>query len=228
MKFNALFILAFLIIAGKSHADNIIRTSAPIYFKAIVHEDEEDSSSEPTLSLMQHVLPNAMQGQAYAFDFTGLVRWSGLAPEASPPALSWSVANMLPVGLTLDNQGQLTGTPANVEMTAFEILAMHANGEGRQLYTLKVGESVLTASQLALGEKHTCALLMDTTVKCWGENGYGQLGDGTMSRRLTPVSVSGLSGVQQLGLGYDHTCAVMADTTVKCWGRNEYAESPHG
>ena len=48
---------------------------------------------------------------------------------------------------------------------------------------------------------HTCALLGDTTVKCFGSNSHGQLGVGDTTNRNTPTAVPGLSGVVQLGVG---------------------------
>ena len=48
---------------------------------------------------------------------------------------------------------------------------------------------------------HTCALLSDTTVKCFGDNAFGQLGVGDTTNRNTPTAVPGLTGVVQLGLG---------------------------
>ena len=59
---------------------------------------------------------------------------------------------------------------------------------------LLVSLLVLSAdgASIALGVSHTCALLTDGKVKCWGGNDSGQLGDGTTTHRTTPVEVSGL------------------------------------
>ena len=79
------------------------------------------------------------------------------------------------------------------------------------------------------GIMHSCALLGSGSVKCWGANNYGQLGDGTTSNRNEPAQVSGLtSGVVSISGGYEHTCAVLTNGEAKCWGRNGYGELGDG
>jgi hypothetical protein len=80
----------------------------------------------------------------------------------------------------------------------------------------------------ALGWAHSCARLGDSTVECWGFNGEGELGDGTMMDRATPVVVQGLSGAVQIVAGGVHSCARFGDGTVKCWGGNYNGELGDG
>jgi alpha-tubulin suppressor-like RCC1 family protein len=74
------------------------------------------------------------------------------------------------------------------------------------------------ASGLSLGLDHTCALLSDGTVACFGFNFAGQLGNGTAKDSLVPVAVSKLNQVTALAAGSGHTCALRSDRTVWCWG----------
>ena len=76
--------------------------------------------------------------------------------------------------------------------------------------------------------RHSCARINDGTVKCWGLNDYGQLGDDSTTERNTPVSVSGLTNVVQISAGISHSCARLSDGTVKCWGRNHVEQLGDG
>lgn len=89
---------------------------------------------------------------------------------------------------------------------------------------LSSGVAVLTA-----GGDHTCAATTNGITQCWGDNYFGELGDGTTENRHTPVDVIGLStGVSALTAGKDYTCALTNSGGVKCWGANYGGELGDG
>lgn len=87
------------------------------------------------------------------------------------------------------------------------------------------------ATALSAGSNHTCALLDDGSVKCWGGNYHGQLGLGDMSSRgnephemgdaLPAVDLGEGQTAIAISAGRFHTCALLDGGGVKCWGRND-------
>ncbi len=74
---------------------------------------------------------------------------------------------------------------------------------------------------VSAGENFTCALTESGSVYCWGENFYGQLGNGTNTESSVPVQVSGLTDATAIAAGSFHACAITASGPVKCWGAGE-------
>ena len=89
---------------------------------------------------------------------------------------------------------------------------------------------LVNAVAIAAGSFHTCVLVSDGNVRCWGDNQFGQLGDGGASGPLSrvPVSVSGLANAVAIAAGHEHTCALLADGTARCWGDNSIGQLGDG
>ena len=79
-----------------------------------------------------------------------------------------------------------------------------------------------TAKAVSLGNSHTCAILGNGDLNCWGFNGSGRLGDGTATDRDIPhfVNLGGIRTAKAVSLGNTHTCAIRDDDSLLCWGSN--------
>lgn len=75
---------------------------------------------------------------------------------------------------------------------------------------------------IVTGGQITCAIQSSGSLYCWGDNRYGQLGNGTFTSSSSPVLVSGLSNVVSVSIGDPNVCAALQDGSVKCWGDNIY------
>ncbi len=119
--------------------------------------------------------------------------------------------------------------------------SLSGKGEDAQLtlpnesFRLKTGFTVDAArySGIASGEYSTCALSTTGQVDCWGENWYGQLGDGTYDRSLRPKSLDTtgvLAGktVKKIASGRYHACALVEGGGLYCWGSNGYGQLGDG
>ncbi len=88
-------------------------------------------------------------------------------------------------------------------------------GTGRTAVDLSVGT----------GQSHSCAVLDNGSVACWGRNMFGQLGDGTIGTGDPKPSLTGSFGAGRTAVsvttGVDHTCALLDNGSVSCWGRNQ-------
>ena len=82
---------------------------------------------------------------------------------------------------------------------------------------------------IAAGEQRTCGVTTTGAAKCWGSNGYGELGDGTTTDRDTPVDVVGMnSGVASIDTSDGYTCGITSTGGMKCWGKNSYGQLGDG
>jgi alpha-tubulin suppressor-like RCC1 family protein len=83
--------------------------------------------------------------------------------------------------------------------------------------------------QVSIGNSQACALMTGNTVKCWGNNATGQVGDGSLYTRFWPVDVAWLPpGSTAVSTARHHSCAITALGGVKCWGYNGYGNLGDG
>src|SRR5438477_3687359 len=105
---------------------------------------------------------------------------------------------------------------SSVAAAAVAVVMLHAAALTNRV---EAGQLARGTDAISAGGDHTCAL-KDGGAFCWGANDSGQVGDGTTTRRLAPVAVSGMaSGVTAISAGGSHTCAVK-DGEAWCWGYN--------
>ena len=111
-----------------------------------------------------------------------------------------------------------------------EVWAVGGNGVGQignnspydQTNFVKITASNEIAVDISAANVHSCMVLVDGTVRCWGSNAYGQVGSSSSANKISPFTVP-LNGrfAVKVSCGSYHTCAVFDDGTVNCWGMNQ-------
>lgn len=99
-------------------------------------------------------------------------------------------------------------------------------GDGTSVDTRTIPAPTVGALQgvaeIAAGTHNSCARLLNGTVRCWGRNDFGELGNGKSDpgTSVPDTPIFGLKGVTRLTTG-DHSCAFDGDSALQCWGRND-------
>lgn len=105
--------------------------------------------------------------------------------------------------------------------------AQNALGDANEIATPSINAGF--QASISAGAYHTCAVLGNGAVKCWGRNDVGQLGNRSNVSRSYPVQVAGLTaGVIGISAGRTHTCAVTISGAAKCWGDNQSGQLGNG
>ncbi len=81
---------------------------------------------------------------------------------------------------------------------------------------------------VGLGPRHGCALASNATVRCWGADDVGQLGDFGQYAAYAPRPVGGVEAALDLAVGGDFACVILPTTGVRCWGANHRGQCGHG
>jgi signal peptidase I len=114
----------------------------------------------------------------------------------------------------LNADGQLGDTTTTDRTSPIQVVGVGGSG------------FLANATDAAGGSAHTCALRTDNTLRCWGRNDKGQLGNNTTTSTTSPVQVVGVGGsgflttATDITAGVKHTCTTHTDNTVSCWGLN--------
>jgi alpha-tubulin suppressor-like RCC1 family protein len=175
--------------------------------------------SEPTLATQITNVHGVDGGQSRTYALTGagvITAWSGgLIPVAGAEAAE---------------------THKLVSADRFSSLVIGVNPEGIPITIDSSGANEVSGVSGVIdvdsGLAHACALLGGGSVKCWGANNYGQLGDGSDLNSKTPVSVKNLPAAQLLAVGRNHACVIVTatetSTVIKCWGLNTDGQLGNG
>jgi alpha-tubulin suppressor-like RCC1 family protein len=142
-----------------------------------------------------------------------------------------SSGGLLTCAILDDNTARCWGSNIFGELGQGDTIDRGDNGGemGDALLAISLGTG-RTAKAISAGGAFACAILDDNTVKCWGNNTTGQLGQGDINARGDNANEMGTNlPIVQLGTGRTaksisaggtHVCAILDDNTVKCWGEN--------
>lgn len=79
-------------------------------------------------------------------------------------------------------------------------------------------------ASLVAGGYNACAMLDDGSIRCWGDNTYGQLGTGELAGGRYPAPAKGLPALDRVSIGSAHMCGLTLDRCVWCWGDNGHGQ----
>ncbi|MFO0629302.1 MAG: fibrinogen-like YCDxxxxGGGW domain-containing protein [Polyangiales bacterium] len=153
----------------------------------------------------------------------------GSATDRYLPVQVVGITNATSVSVGYDHTCARLSTGA-VQCWGYNAYGQLGNSSTATSYTPVTVTGISTATNLlSSGYHQTCAVLADTSVRCWGYNGQGQIGDGTTTNRATAVTPTGLtSGAVWVDSSVYHECTVLSTGAVRCNGFNDYGEIGDG
>ena len=170
--------------------------------------------------------PMPIQAASAAGDGEVTLTWKA-ATSGEPPAYftvrnssNAIVERALPAADPADPVSARIGGLTNGTTYSFTVSAVNAEGESTPTASISATPVAPAVPAIAGASDHSIALKADGTVWAWGDNAYGELGNGTTTDSLVPVQVSGVSNAVSIAAGGHHSMAVLSDGTVVAWGAN--------
>jgi alpha-tubulin suppressor-like RCC1 family protein len=148
-----------------------------------------------------------------------------------------SVETPKPIGTAKDwkdvSVGKLHGCGVRAESTGDHLYCWGLNPEGElgtgsledEYAPVRVGAAADAFESVRVGPDFGCALRSDGAIFCFGDDAYGQLGDGVPAIEPAPARVGGAVGWSQVSGDDYHTCAIRLPDELYCWGRNDFGQA---
>lgn len=169
-----------------------------------------------------------------------VITWPASAPAGFP--VSMQVAGGEAAGASVEwifsdgtrqRGARVRKSFADSGLTTVNVRVTDADGRSYGMTdVIKVGPSIAalatTLTGINPGGLHTCAIDVTQSLYCWGYNGNGMVGDGTLTSRSTPTLVGANGNFSQVATGYAHSCALTTTGAAYCWGRNSSGELGDG
>lgn len=173
----------------------------------------------------QHTCATGSKGRSMCWGANGFGQLgTGNTTMATFPVAQPNLTGVLQVAAGYQHTCALINT-GRVKCWGNNALAVVGDGtSGNTRLSPVVVSGISNAVRVAAGREHSCALLGDGTVKCWGSNGSGQLGPDAGANSNTPIVVGGIADAVDIAAGRYHSCAVLSSGAVRCWGYNAYGQ----
>ena len=197
------------------------RVHRPVYIRAEALADWTLAATRPRPApLAQAGTVRLTQFAQGAFTTVGGYRGTFRGRWVLRPVEATTTGRAAPAGVLIAAPGGLwTSHPGAGGGDAFGLWA--TGGQAAPAPSPSPPPPARYALTVSAGEYHTCAVHGDHTLWCWGENGNGQLGDGTTNGSDVPVQeTTAASDWAAVTAGYVHTCAIKTTGTLWCWGDN--------
>ncbi len=199
-------IVSIKLTAGTSALNTALDTNGSVWYWLGMNEKNENPTAEQLVDAsgvpIENITKVVIAGEVYYVNKHGLVRSS----NGNGSLWAWGS----------NDYGQLGDGTTEDKNYAVKVIKAS-------------GEELTNVIDIAVGERHSLALVNDDTVWAWGNNSYGQLGDGTTvskthATQVVTASGSALTNITKVFAGFSRNFALKSDGSLWAWGRNSYGE----